>query len=194
MIHPHQSVHQRSIDVVNIYGDHAPDHDTPNTTNVNIYNMWCGGSAPGAGWIIYDEAYADQLTKSKLHDISDGCSGMPTTAIVLRMKGLHTQSSWSNRESMRRGGSRSYEVTTLLSISKRKNRPCLQRWGMGGHNNIHQYTFDADTYIHQYTLTKVPYTIGYVEMNKMMLLHWYVWLQVWMKLVCVVKGMMIWVW
>ena len=178
MIHPHQSVHQRSIDVVNIYGDHAPDHDTPNTTNVNIYNMWCGGSAPGAGWIIYDEAYADQLTKSKLHDhdTSDGYSGMPTTAIVLRMKGLHTQSSWSNRESMRRGGSRSYEVTTLLSISKRKKRPNYwkmnkqkQRWGHNIERYIHtQYTLE--------NLDHIPDAIGYVGMNKIMLLHWYVWL------------------
>ena len=44
---PHQLVHQRSIDVVNISGDHAPDHDTPNTTSVNIYNTCCRGSSPG---------------------------------------------------------------------------------------------------------------------------------------------------
>ena len=155
-----------------------PTIDTPNTTNVNIYNMWCGGSAPGAGWIIYDEAYTDQLTKSKLHDhdTSDGYSGMPTTAIVLRMKGLHTQSSWSNRESMRRGGSRSYEVTTLLSISKRKKRPNYwkmnkqkQRWGHNIERYIHtQYTLE--------NLDHIPDAIGYVGMNKIMLLHWYVWL------------------
>ena len=151
---------------------------TPRIQRASIYTIRGATAALLAGWIIYDEAYADQLTKSKLHDhdTSDGYSGMPTTAIVLRMKGLHTQSSWSNRESMRRGGSRSYEVTTLLSISKRKKRP--NYWKMNkqkqrrGHN--------IERYIHtQYTLENldhIPDAIGYVGMNKIMLLHWYVWL------------------
>ena len=140
MIHPNQSVHQRSIDVVNISGDHAPDHwhpeynerqyiqyvvrwqrswpvesytmrPTPTNCNVEItWHIW---------WILW---YANHS-----HRVDDE-------------RALHTQSSWSNRESMRRGGSRSYEVTTLLSISKRKKRP--NYWKMNKRNR------GGDTHIH----------------------------------------------
>ena len=156
-------MHQHSIDGEHLWRP-CTRPLTPRIQRTSIYTMRGATAALLAGWIIYDEAYADQLTASKLHYISDGytlaCQPQPSST----MKGLHTQSSWSNRDSMR------CRVLVLWSnnasdvdIETKEDTRLIERW-----TNRNRCGKWED--VHQYTLIKIPYTIGYVEMNKMMLL------------------------